>query len=240
MPRLIASSFFEVIRRISEATAIQDVWEIYMGTAREAGLKYGMACFLPDDVSIGKTTFANSYPEHWLQNYVEAGHQDYDPLVRQSHEATAPFSWSLSEFDGLLSPKQLAWRDDNAQAGLHSGIVIPDRSDGALKIISLCGDPGPIDFLNRKLLHFAGVETLLRMRELGLHPSGRDFPALSPRERECLHWIAAGKSDWEVGQILSISEKTVSTHIDRIKHKLGVASRTQALVAALRHGALSP
>jgi DNA-binding CsgD family transcriptional regulator len=63
-------------------------------------------------------------------------------------------------------------------------------------------------------------------------------PPLSERERECLSWVATGKSDWEIGEILSISEKTANAHIERAKTKLGVPTRMQAVVMALHAGAI--
>jgi LuxR family quorum sensing-dependent transcriptional regulator len=61
---------------------------------------------------------------------------------------------------------------------------------------------------------------------------------LTPREREVLAWIAAGKSAWETATILSISQKTVVHHLDHIRRKLGAANTTQAVVVALQAGEL--
>ena len=55
---------------------------------------------------------------------------------------------------------------------------------------------------------------------------------------EVLRWIAAGKSDWEIGQILQISAKTVNYHVENTKRKFGVATRMQAVVAAMHTGTL--
>ncbi len=46
-------------------------------------------------------------------------------------------------------------------------------------------------------------------------------PGLTERERMVLSWVAAGKSSWEIGRILSISEHTVNSHIERAVAKLG-------------------
>ena len=53
---------------------------------------------------------------------------------------------------------------------------------------------------------------------------------LSPREIELLSWIAQGKSNKDIGIILSISLHTVSKHLEHIYTKLGVHSRTGAVV----------
>ena len=51
---------------------------------------------------------------------------------------------------------------------------------------------------------------------------------LTPREREVLGWIACGKSNAQIGEILGISGATVSKHLEHIYPKLGVENRTAA------------
>jgi len=58
------------------------------------------------------------------------------------------------------------------------------------------------------------------------------FDVLSPREREILTEIAAGRTNIEIGKHLFISEKTVRNHVTRIFEKLNVHSRAQAIVLA--------
>jgi DNA-binding CsgD family transcriptional regulator len=54
---------------------------------------------------------------------------------------------------------------------------------------------------------------------------------LTPREREVLQWIAAGKSTDEIARELCVTAATVSKHLEHIYRKLGVTSRTGALAA---------
>ncbi len=65
---------------------------------------------------------------------------------------------------------------------------------------------------------------------------GRRVGTLTRRERECLALAATGKSDRQIGKILSLSEKSVSTYIQRAKLRYGVKTRIQAVVFALRDG----
>ena len=67
----------------------------------------------------------------------------------------------------------------------------------------------------------------------------RKSAALTKRERECLTLAANGKNDREIGEILSLSEKTVSTYIQRAKVRYGVSTRIQAVVLALRDGEIA-
>ena len=64
------------------------------------------------------------------------------------------------------------------------------------------------------------------------------LPPLSNREREVLQWAAVGKSDWEIGEILSISEKTANAHIENVKRKYGVTSRVHAVVKGMSSRAI--
>lgn len=61
---------------------------------------------------------------------------------------------------------------------------------------------------------------------------------LTPRELEALHWTMEGKTAWEVGSILGISERTAVLHVNNAMHKLGCTSKHQAVLKALRLGLL--
>lgn len=66
-------------------------------------------------------------------------------------------------------------------------------------------------------------------------PVSPDSPEakLSSRELECLRWRAKGKSDWDTGQIIGISERTVKFHLENARTKLDVMNTTHAVSKAL-------
>jgi LuxR family transcriptional regulator, quorum-sensing system regulator SolR len=57
---------------------------------------------------------------------------------------------------------------------------------------------------------------------------------LTNKEREVLLWMAEGKTAWEIGRILAISERTVKFHLHNIYAKFDVANRAQAITVARR------
>jgi RNA polymerase sigma factor (sigma-70 family) len=62
---------------------------------------------------------------------------------------------------------------------------------------------------------------------------------LTPRERQVLQAVAKGLSDREIAERLHVSHETVRTHLVNIFGKLGVESRLQALLLAVRHGVVT-
>jgi DNA-binding CsgD family transcriptional regulator/tetratricopeptide (TPR) repeat protein len=91
-----------------------------------------------------------------------------------------------------------------------------------------------------------GAEPLLsailrlgRRARIGLEPlpaARRDPAVLSPRERDVLDLVAAGRSNRQIAAELYISEKTVGAHVSSILRKLDVSSRGEATAAAHRLG----
>lgn len=63
-----------------------------------------------------------------------------------------------------------------------------------------------------------------------------EFEGLTERELEVLQLVASGKTNKEIGQVLYISDRTVQAHLSNIFSKLGVVSRTEAAMYAVRKG----
>jgi len=57
--------------------------------------------------------------------------------------------------------------------------------------------------------------------------------ALTPREREMLQWLATGKTDADIAQLIGISRRTVQKHLEHVYVKLGVETRTAAVMRGL-------
>jgi DNA-binding NarL/FixJ family response regulator len=76
------------------------------------------------------------------------------------------------------------------------------------------------------------------MREVRVPEYGSEV--LTERETDVLRLLAKGQSNKEIAQTLNIGEQTVKTHVSHILSKLGVPSRTQAALYAMRSGLASP
>jgi LuxR family quorum-sensing transcriptional regulator LasR len=67
-------------------------------------------------------------------------------------------------------------------------------------------------------------------------PQAPQVLKLTARETEILQWTAAGKSSWEIAQIIRCTEAGVNYHFCNIRRKFGVRSRWIAMVKALEQG----
>lgn len=63
--------------------------------------------------------------------------------------------------------------------------------------------------------------------------------ALTTKEVECLRWCKEGKTNWEIGEILAISEKTVEFHLGNVMRKLGATNRITAVIMGIKTGLIS-
>ena len=146
----------------------------------------------------------------------------------------APFKWSDWRFRGELSAQQLGILDEAAELGLCDGITIPLHAPGAIPAsCSLAGSVGAVDPLRVRDAHWYAVYAYESVRRLLGEAHLMKRPRLGRRERECLEWIARGKTDYEISVILGVSEHTVHNTVRGALRKIGVDTRMQAVVRAL-------
>lgn len=185
----------------------------------------------------------NDYPDHWTRTYLERGYVAVDPVVASIQAHWSPVVWDALPQSVSLAGAQKRLMDEAGESGLHNGVSIPLHGpNGDAFIVSMAssyaGDVG----LDRNLgqLRVIAAQFFFSLTDLwkanGMTPRP---PALTPRERECMQWTAAGKSAWEIGQILHISEPTVRFHLSNAFTRLGASNRIVAVVRAVRWGLIS-
>jgi two-component system, NarL family, nitrate/nitrite response regulator NarL len=99
------------------------------------------------------------------------------------------------------------------------------------------------DFLVESVRRAADGESVMSpemtaklMRGVRAGATAQAQPALSPREREILAYLARGASNKEIARDLDVAESTVKIHVQHILRKLELTSRVQAAVWAVEHG----
>ena len=173
----------------------------------------------------------------WTEHYVRRSFGAVDPAMRMIFESNKPFSWSEAASRSTDLKGRRVFDEVADVTGATEGLVVPihERFGGTSAVI-LSGPDLELDPAARPVLHLAAVYFTGLAQDLAARPD-RDAPCpLTDRQLECLRWVMDGKSDWEIGGILGISEHTAHNHVEAAKRSLGVATRSQAFVQAWRRG----
>lgn len=182
-------------------------------------------------------------PEGWRQRYAEAHYCDIDPVFQHAKRRGRPTTWGECReraVYGDASHRALRVFQEAEEFDLHDGFIMPTLGSGrVIGGVTFGGDRpdlSPEGLPSLQLIGTYAYEGLRRFADGFKRVSRR----LTKRELEVLRWSAEGKTAWEIGEILTMAERTVRTHQDKIKLKYGVASMVQAAVRAALDGTVSP
>jgi len=105
--------------------------------------------------------------------------------------------------------------------------------------VSSSGEPSPGSQPARHAVHLSPEEVKEKIIGHGPFKPLEEKSKLTPNEVETLTWIARGKSRWETGVILGVSEDTVKARLEKCRQKLDASNTTHAIALALLHGLLN-
>lgn len=231
----------EFIGRIQQAQTPGEACDCLLAVTRKYGLTAVVAGTVPAPGTPPERQrehlLLSNWPNRLLDLYITRNYVDIDPLVAHLADDPAPVGWrafrATAEGDSIA-----AEMFSEAEAyGLEDGLAFSLTTlEGRSVIVSLGGKAVELSARDVGSLHLAS--TLAVGRALTLHGQREEpaRPELTPREIECLQWAALGKSEWEISQILGISEHTSEKHLLNAKTKLAAANRVQAVAEAMRHG----
>ncbi|WEX79304.1 LuxR family transcriptional regulator (plasmid) [Sinorhizobium numidicum] len=167
-----------------------------------------------------------SYPDAWQEHYIQMGYDSIDPIIKKSRKELGAFRWSEVYNDVSTTEAERRFFDEAATFGLKSGISVPFHGPGVDFSIMSFARPSCRDLQNKTItdLQLAALHFHLRVARIVNSRCVRRAPNLSLREQECIPWAARGKSSWDIGVILGISEHTVNFHIKKVLRKLDVTS----------------
>ncbi|MCP8900036.1 LuxR family transcriptional regulator [Gilvimarinus xylanilyticus] len=185
--------------------------------------------------SQGTQNLLTNYPAEWVSYYVSRDYEKIDPLTDKELDHLLPYLWSDLLKTYPLTRTQQQIFDEASSLGISDGIAIPIHEPGgdyACLTISGFADMRELPRV------FASEKTELYALATAFHIHIRQLPsqcavALTQRERECLKWVAQGKTSWRIGELINVSERTVNFHITNAMKKLGAKTRQQALTNAV-------
>lgn len=169
-----------------------------------------------------------------------------DPVVHIATERHEPFC--TAEIRKMSPPKPKGKRirllyDIEKRFGFHQDIYIPVHTPFRTQVFYayfLGDNPANQQLINQILpeLQLQVTQFVASIADfiiLGGDDETVDL-LLSKREQECLMWMAKGRSNNDIAQILELSERTIKFHVKNILLKLNASNRTEAVAIAARTG----
>lgn len=201
---------------------------------RRLGMEYGSYA-TTDSVSGAIQGYAN-YPDEWKLHYMKRGLHRIDPTIHKSALSIAPVDWSRFEHDEKFKAVFFAANDFGLP---NQGITVPVRGpfgDRGLLSVTFNGTDSEWDKHKGEIiadLQHAAVHIHDALMRSDVISRALRRPKLSTREVEVLQWVAAGKTYQDIGEILTISDRTVEVHVRSTRDKLGALTTVQAVGRAI-------
>ncbi len=209
---------------------------------------YGVFPAYPTDTPLEEMFWVSGYPDEWMQRYLENEYMQFNAAVHHCFKSTTPLLWAdlFADADaGNLGNRISSMHYEARDFGLKLGVTIPVRDikggkggisfSGSAEMseiehVTLWRSNGPMFELYADLFHaFCDRQTLFNNQY-----------ELSPRERECLLWLAKGKRTKQIASILGIHIKTIDKQIHAAKRKLNATTTPQAIAKAMALGLITP
>lgn len=184
-----------------------------------------------------------NYDAPWKEHYARYDLARFDPPLLMASRSIAPVDWKRLPRDKNFDR---VFRDAHDFGISENGLTVPVRGPyGDIGMLSVTRSGTPEDWtklaaeivgdLQSVAVHLH--DTVMRSDDMS---RVLRQPMLSAREKEVLQWIAAGKTYADVGEILSISDRTVEVHLRSAREKLRALTTAQAVARAVSRGLIYP
>lgn len=218
------------------------LWDAFVRHLHARGLhRFGYIQFAVGNITpIQLLGSFSGFPDGWDEQY-RAGLWEADPVRSLVAIHPAPFRWRDIGAMRSLSPEECAYKTEVEGYNFNDGLIVPVFGPAARNGYVVIALPAADWELPASLL--AELRVLCqfmhqRFCELA-SPGETQSVTLSKREREVLRWVARGKSNSVIADILGVSINTVDTHLRRIYQKLDVSDRVSAALAGLNKGLIA-
>jgi DNA-binding CsgD family transcriptional regulator len=245
------SSFREFTYNLDVATCSSMLRQAAGKLLESLGFEFFMYNVFPSDAVVisntGQDLVLTNFPPNWVAHYMCEDYAKVDPVPGYLVTEGRICHWDRLIASTTLSKEQERLKDDAFSAHISSGITLRIGSRHGEFATLICVPARDVTLSDE---HLESLEPILELvgnyfhakalnilvRERMAAQSQMQSPSLSPREREVLYWASLGKTGWETGAILGISQKSVELHADNAKTKLAASNKTHAVAKAIMSG----
>jgi DNA-binding CsgD family transcriptional regulator len=232
---------FDLIDDITRPQRMRQGHELLRMAAQDMGLSHvAYAAINLPNANADHPLTAVTYSPEWERHYLQQGYVNLDPVVQAGLNGILPFDWASFDYN---DPTIIRFFGEAKEFDIGSrGLSIPIRGrHGEFALFSVTSDLKDKEWesLKHRMMRELMVVAYY-FHDWALRTEGVISPEtksnLTIREKDILRWRGLGKSDWDISQILGISQSTVKFHLENARHKLGAMNTTHALAKALSHG----
>ncbi len=230
---LLSNGVVDLIEAGLAQTSTAEVGKSFFRALRPFGVSaiYARAYGMRGDLSAPQQTYARISPPGWEGLYAEKKFNQVNYLPREVRRRAEAFAWSQIE---LRTPAEHDLARALIDNGFPDGLAVPCHGPhGYVAVVSLAFERlDQVAPEERRAIEVASLVLHERMCALS---AARDEArqALSPRERDCMAFIAEGCSDGEIADRLGVAHATAMAHVHNAKRKLGARTRAQAVASCL-------
>ena len=225
-----------LFRQFGEVSTSADLAALLDGIARELGFRdWALTHHVDIRRNPGKAIRLHNYPGEWVEYYDANCLGLSDPVHRASHVTSQGFTWSRIPKLIALTPRDRDILARGGSSGIGDGFTVPahvpGESHGSCSFANPAGVRLPTDDL--PLAQLIGTFAFEAARRVWRVRPDAPVAPLTDRQRECLVWVARGKTDWEIAKILGVTHHTVVMHLKHARHRFGGGKRTSLVAQAL-------
>jgi LuxR family quorum sensing-dependent transcriptional regulator len=238
MPNTLPRDYETYVRLVPQIATLSELADATLRAVASTGFDTIQVGTFPTVGDADKAQFHfGNWPAAWMELY-RSKFIHVDPLPEEVRLRFVPFTWTELLARQPLMPEAQEVMDTVNAWGWSEGFVVPIHGPGSfIGIVSYCGhEVPPVDALTRALLASIGHLAFARGYELQTGPDQAGVPALTAAEQRVMRMVAAGSTDAEVAEILRIAPTTARFHVDAVKRKLRVRTRSEATAAVVRLG----
>ncbi len=236
--------FFEIAEHFHSCTTRDEVLRECEQTTTALGFdNYQIGAFFP---AVGELLILSNFPKEWRQRYDDKDYLSKDPTVKHCWTHSSPLMWDEIEFSkGRACSEEQRIMSEARNYKLVSGISLPVHGAGSEgTMLSFCSAERNLKISHETKIGLQVIAQAIHACVKRVVAEAENIPfmkkELTSREKECLSWTAAGKTSWEISQILRLSESTITFHLKNAIQKMDVTNRSQAVAKALTHSQIRP
>jgi DNA-binding CsgD family transcriptional regulator len=163
-----------------------------------------------------------------------------DPVIQHCKHSALPIAWDQDTYSRIgQGPKWEVQAEFGYRTGIATALHLAHGHHffvGFDRDQQLPNDPNEVGRMVAAIQLFAVYAQDAALSLLISDQRSEQVPDLTPRELESMRWTMDGKTAWELGQILGITEQTAARHVNNATRKLGCVNKVQAVLKAVRLG----